>query len=311
MASLESGAFFVSWFLMMKIENQLFEHLVESYFTEFGTHLKINNHSVLGGGCISRAFRLETNQGNYFLKWNSNGSNDLFLREADSLNELHTAQVSSIQFPKPILAKPIDELPGYLLTNYLQPGKGELDEEKLGRGLAELHQKTAEYYGFKTDNYCGLTKQDNHFQKNWISFYVENRIGHILNLIRQSRNWSPADEKISEQFLTRVPQLIGHITKPSLIHGDLWSGNYMYTNTVPALIDPCASYCDREFELGMMTLFGGFSQKVFDAYNEYFPLPGEWKDRNLIYQLYHVLNHYLLFGGFYKNQALDIMKKYL
>jgi protein-ribulosamine 3-kinase len=108
-----------------------------------------------------------------------------------------------------------------------------------------------------------------------------------------------------------VPNLLDYPHSPALIHGDLWSGNYMYTNQAPALIDPCASYCDREFEMGIMTMFGGFSQRVYDAYNEAYPLEKGWKERNLIYQLYHVLNHYYLFDGYYKQQALAIMNRFI
>ena len=295
----------------MNIEKQVFEHLMPAYFEKFNERLTIDSSRSIGGGCISNTLKIETNCGSLFLKWNSSGPNDLFLREAESLAEFQKSRNEFIVFPEPLLAKPIDQIPGYLLTTYLEPGRSGNDDEKLGRGLAQLHQLTNANYGFAHNNYCGATLQDNKFKSDWITFYVENRFGHLLQLIRKDRGWNNNDEKIAELFLKKVPDLLPNDSRPSLIHGDLWSGNYMYTTKAPALIDPCVSYCDREFELGMMTMFGGFSQTVFQAYNEYYPLPDDWRSRNLIYQLYHVLNHYYLFGGYYKNQALEIMKQYL
>lgn len=293
------------------MQKKLFSQLAFDYQQKYGLQLEIKNASALGGGCISNTLKLETNEGPLFLKWNTNGPDDLFIREAESLIEFHNKANEFIVFPKPLLAKSIDELPGYLLTNYLEPGSSGNNDEKLGWGLAQLHKVTNEQYGFRSNNYCGATLQNNDFKTEWITFYVENRIGYLLNLIRKSRGWSSSDERVSDRFLSRIPGLLPHETTPSLIHGDLWSGNYMYTQMAPALIDPCVSYCDREFEMGMMTMFGGFSQTVYDAYNEVFPLPRDWRNRNLIYQLYHILNHYFLFGGFYKNQALEIMRQYL
>lgn len=295
----------------MNIEKQLLKHLQEKYFGKFSRPLNIQSTQTLGGGCISQAMKLDTNQGAFFLKWNSSGPDDLFLREAESLNELLKTRNEVLVFPEPILAEKIGQLPGYLLTSYLEPGNSYNDDEQLGHGLALLHQYRSAEFGFRENNYCGASLQDNSPKKSWIGFYSQNRIGKLLESIRASRAWSAGDEKTAEKFLQKVPALLSHPVQPSLIHGDLWSGNYLYTGRGPALIDPCVSYCDREFELGIMTMFGGFSQRVYDAYNETDPLPAGWRDRNLIYQLYHVLNHYLLFGGFYKNQAIDIMKRFL
>jgi protein-ribulosamine 3-kinase len=278
---------------------------------QFSGSLKIIKCSHLGGGCINHACKLETNHGLFFLKWISSGPVDLFLREQESLIEMQKSNNEHIVFPKPLFAKAIDTTPGYLLTDFLENRRIGNDEERLGHGLATLHKLTSEKFGFHNDNYCGSTIQDNTHKSDWCSFYSENRIMHLVNLIKTTRDWSIADDQVTEKFLLKVEKLLSHNPVPSLIHGDLWSGNYIYSSRGPALIDPASSYCDREFEMGIMTMFGGFSQRVYDAYNEIFPLPVEWKERNQIYQLYHVLNHYYLFGGYYKNQALEIMKHYL
>jgi protein-ribulosamine 3-kinase len=289
---------------------QLFQHLIRNFNERYGEKIKIISSSTLGGGCINHALKLETNRGLFFLKWNDNGPPDLFVREAESLNELHKSNNEFLLFPKPLLYKNIDDTPGYLLTDYLQPGISRNCDEKIGHGLAQLHRVTHSEYGFYDHNYCGETLQDNTFKASWFDFYVENRVGYLISLIEKYRTWDDSDYSLFEQFIGNVEWMFNYESKPSLIHGDLWSGNYMDTNIGPALIDPAASYCDREFEMGIMTMFGGFSQRVFDAYNEAFPLDDGWRERNLIYQLYHVLNHYLLFGGGYKQQAIDIMSRY-
>lgn len=290
--------------------DSVLKHITENFREKTGIHLYVNQSSVLSGGCINQALKLDTSEGTFFLKWNSNGPADLFIREAESLNELNKSNNVTLVFPKPILTKKIDHTPGYLLTTYLQTGQSDRHDEKLGQGLAQVHQIKAAQFGFAHNNYCGATLQNNTFQNEWLSFYIENRITHLISLIHKTRDWSETDMNTISTFIERVPDLLSHKPTPSLIHGDLWSGNYMYTPAGPALIDPCVSYCDREFEMGMMTLFGGFSSRVYDAYNEVYPLPSDWQERNKVYQLYHVLNHYFLFGGFYKQQAMDIMRHY-
>lgn len=289
---------------------QLFQHLTWSFKKQYGEKIEIISSYALGGGCINNALKLDTNCGAFFMKWNASGSRDLFVREAESLNELHKSNNEFVQFPKPLLYKEIDDKPGYLLTNYLQPGNSKNRDEKIGRGLAQLHRVTNAEYGFYHDNYCGETLQNNVFKANWFDFYIENRVGHIINLIEKYRSWDISDQLLFEQFTETVEWMFNYNSQPSLIHGDLWSGNYMDTDSGPAFIDPAASFCDREFEMGIMTMFGGFSKRVLDAYNEAYPLDDGWRERNLLYQLYHVLNHYLIFGGGYKQQAIDIMERY-
>jgi len=293
------------------LPKELIDSLKVDFQQKYDHKLDIKSVHPLGGGCINSACKIETKHGAFFLKWNFQGPSDLFIREGESLNEFQKSNNEYIIFPEPILSKQIDQSPGYLLTTYLKPGRSGNDDEKLGRGLAQLHRVSSDQFGFQHNNYCGATIQNNEFKSDWVSFYVENRINFLISSISKTRHWNNLDQNLAERFQIRVSGLLPKDTKPSLIHGDLWSGNFMHTHLAPALIDPCVSYCDREFEMGIMTMFGGFSQRVYDAYNETYPLPKEWKERNLIYQLYHVLNHYSLFGGHYKNQALEIMKHYL
>lgn len=226
-------------------------------------------------------------------------------------NEMRLAG-SSLVIPKVIWSKEVDDSPGLLLMEYLHPANNALRmDERLGRGIAQLHRKTASAFGFYHSNYCGTTIQDNTSTDNWPEFYAQRRIWSLVQQIKSERGMSVDELNIYERIVDRIPAMLAHQTVPSLIHGDLWSGNYMYTANGPALIDPACYYADREMELGMMKLFGGFSSSVWDAYHEEYPLPEEWQQRNRLYQLYHVLNHYLLFGVSYGKQALEIAKEYV
>ena len=261
------------------LPTELVDSLKADFQQNFNMKLDIKSVHPLGGGCINSACKIETKHGPFFLKWNRHGPADLFIREAESLNEFSKSNNEFIIFPEPKLAKQIDQSPGYLLTTYLTPGRSGNDDEKLGRGLAQLHKVCSDQFGFTHNNYCGATLQNNEYKTDWPSFYLKNRIGFLIGLISKNRIWSIQDQKTADQFLLRVPGLLPFESIPSLIHGDLWSGNYMNTQTAPALIDPCASYCDREFEMGIMTMFGGFSPRVYEAYNEVYPLPKDWKER--------------------------------
>ena len=280
---------------------------------------ELNNSSVyllnayqIGGGCINHALKISTSVGDYFLKWNASAPVDLFVKEAEGMEEMHTFDNPYLQFPKVIWSQEVDELPGLLLMEYLPHATTTSGyDERLGRGIARLHRKTAAAYGFYHSNYCGTTLQVNQWTNSWPEFYALHRIWPLVEQIIALRGMTNSDQIIYERLVDKIPQLLAHPTIPSLIHGDLWSGNYMYTSKGPALIDPACYYADREMELGMMKLFGGFSPVVWKAYQEEYPLPVGWQERIPLYQLYHLLNHYLLFGGSYGLQALEIAKGYV
>jgi fructosamine-3-kinase len=262
----------------------------------------------IGGGCISPTARLETTAGPFFAKWSDSGPPDLFLREADGLREMAQAR-SGLAIPGVIVARgPAPGAPGLIVMELLAPAP--LDDEALGRGLAALHRRTAPQFGFPVDTYCGTTLQPNAPLGTWAAFYARRRLEPLLARIAEARGLGPADRAVYERVIERLPGLVGSEALPSLIHGDLWSGNVLGSLRGPALVDPACAYADREMELGMMTLFGGFSQRCFAAYEEAWPLPVGWRQRNALYQLYHVLNHFLLFGGHYGPQALALARRH-
>jgi protein-ribulosamine 3-kinase len=273
---------------------------------QWGKEVQLVKTTGIGGGCIHNATRLETTEGIFFLKWNENCAPDLFIREAECLREIKQANPDPLLIPEVIMAREANTLPGFLVLEYLESGAVSNADELLGRGLAQLHRHTGSKFGFHHHNYCGSTLQLNNWNDSWPDFYAHQRIGELVHRISSERGWTPEHRRLFDRMIGKIPQLLPQTSVPVLIHGDLWAGNYMITRNGPALIDPASYYADREMEMGIMTLFGGFSDRFWAAYNEVLPLMPGWKERNKIYQLYHLLNHFLLFGGGYGNSAINI-----
>lgn len=268
----------------------------------------------VSGGSINQAAVVETPDGELFVKWNRHPIPDQFDREAEALQALRDSG-TSLRIPEPIVwRRPRGDTPAFLVIEYLEPGRKVADfDALLGRGLAELHAASADQFGFSHDNYCGATPQPNPWTDDWITFYREHRLRHQLEICADRRGFSSSDRADYERLLERLDELLGiEPEPPALIHGDLWSGNlHVAPDGLPSIIDPAAYYGHREAELGMMSLFGGFSSRVYDAYQESFPLQRGWRDRLPLYELYHVMNHYYLFGGGYGSQAMGIVKRFV
>jgi protein-ribulosamine 3-kinase len=290
----------------------IFKEIQNRLSEKFNQVVLIQYKISLGGGCISQTSKLETSAGVFFLKWNNHCVSDMFLCEADSLRELGKVKNACLKIPEVIAVKKVDNTPGFILLEYLPPSSGGINgDENLGRGLATIHQTSSEKFGFYEDNYCGTTVQNNKWNSHWIDFFGQQRLWHLVTKINTERGFDSSQTNLFEKLVQCLPELIPSTGKPALIHGDLWSGNYLFSSGKPALIDPAVYFADREMEFGMITLFGGFSQRFRDAYNEVYPLPSGWKERNKLYQLYHVLNHFLLFRGGYGQQAVDIARLYV
>lgn len=274
--------------------------------------VRVGGTSSVGGGSINQAAVVETSAGEYFLKWNDQPIEDLFELEAMALDEMISSPTELV-IPAPIDYRgPQDGVPGFLILDYLAPGTRVADfDERLGRGLADLHRKSADAFGFHRDNYCGTTPQPNRWRGDWIDFYREERLRFQLELAVDERGVSSGDRRAFDRLLERLDEFLGTgESVPSLIHGDLWSGNlHVAPDGRPGVIDPAAYYGHREAELGMMRLFGGFSDRVFDAYDEAWPLEPGWRDRLELYELYHLMNHFNLFGGGYGRRAFSIVKR--
>ncbi|MCG6914928.1 fructosamine kinase family protein [bacterium BMS3Abin03] len=273
---------------------------------------QITKMNSLSGGCISSSYKVNTKDGNsYFLKYNYSSGSDMFLTEAHGLQELDKPGVITI--PKVIS---FDK--EFILLDLIESSSRSKNfSEDFGRKFAVLHKFNNEKYGFYEDNYIGSNPQlnipDNDEEKNWTKFYFQKRILYQFHLAEKSGN-STSDLRSSISKLENKIDLIvtDNGEKPSLLHGDLWGGNYMVDkNGFACLIDPAVYYGNREADLAMTKLFGGFDSEFYRAYNEEFPLPDGYDYRENIYKLYHVLNHLNLFGSGYYSQAISLIKYYL
>jgi fructosamine-3-kinase len=274
--------------------------------------LRVSRLLPVSGGCISHAARGETSAGDVFFKWNADCPDDLFLSEAAGLQELAAAG-SGLAIPRVLAAfGPSASRPALIALEWLEPAAGEPGhDEALGRGLAHLHRRSAPRFGFETRTYCGTTPQDNAWSESWPAFYAERRIEPLLRAVENRRGLGSEERRTYQRVLERLPDRLGHGSGPSLVHGDLWAGNVLATARGPALVDPACAYADRELEFGISTLFGGVSARALAAYEEVRPLDPGWRERNGLYQLYHLLNHALLFGGHYGSAARDTARRYV
>ena len=289
----------------MKITYELKKKIEEVIGTEI---IAINSVS---GGCISNACRLDTKTGlNYFLKYNDHTSNDMFLKEANGLKEL--AKTGTIRVPQVILAERT-----YILLEYVESNRPTKNFfEEFGRKFAEMHKYNSGTFGFFEDNYIGSTDQKNiasEIEKtNWIEFYWNKRILFQYKLAEKN-GYAASELKLGiKELEAKISEILfGSEEAPSLLHGDLWGGNYMSDeNGNACLIDPAVYYGHREADLAMTKLFGGFDRKFYSSYNEAFPLKDGSQYRENIYKLYHVLNHLNLFGRGYYSQAVSLIKSY-
>jgi len=273
---------------------------------------KIKNFTSLSGGCISYAYKITTNDNsNFFLKYNSSISNDMFIKEADGLKELLKA--NTIRIPE-VLSFDKD----YILLEFIPMGnKNKNFFEEFGRNFAAMHKYTSDNYGFFENNFIGSNPQINipeqNEKSNWFEFYFNKRILFQLQLAEKLGNSTEELRKGISKLENKISEIIDDSEeKPSLLHGDLWSGNYMVDESGSAvLIDPAVYYGHREADLGMTKLFGGFNSEFYSAYHEEFPLKDGYEYRENIYKLYHVLNHLNLFGGGYYHQEISLIKFYI
>lgn len=281
------------------------KYLEERLKVSEGNNLIIENVELVGGGCINQTARLKTNTKDFFVKWNV--QSDMLLLEEKGLKELSSAEVISI--PKVIGSGDFKDTSFLLLEFISSFQKKEKFWRQFGRELAQLHKKTNANYGLIDDNYIGSLPQKNKKYTNWIDFFINQRIEVQLQI---GKNKIPKRiREKAEKLYDILPNLFSE-EPPSLLHGDLWSGNYMVgVSGQPMLIDPAIYYGNREMDLAMTKLFGGFPEEFYSSYKEEYPLEKGSLERFKICNLYPLLVHVNLFGGAYLQQVENILDKHL
>jgi len=270
---------------------------------------KITHHKPVSGGDISSAFFLKTPKNHYFLKVNSNkDALAMFLAEKKGLEAISKTQ--TIATPKVYQCKQYEHT-AFILLEYIESKTPtSKDFETFAHQLANLHQNTTSKFGYNNDNYIGSLSQSNRQHQNWTTFYLEKRIFPQLELARSKQLLSTNDIPQKQQMYRVCQELFQNIT-PSLLHGDLWSGNYLInTNDTPYLIDPSVYYGHNEVDIAMSRLFGGFSPSFYQTYEKHYPHSENTSARIDIYQLYYLLVHLNLFGSSYYNSVKRILTNY-
>ena len=259
-----------------------------------------------GGGQINQTLKLEFADSCYFVKLNSASRRKMFEAEMAGLDEIISS--GSVRVPVPICAGDDGNTAFLIMENLELRNSG--DTVELGAKLAAMHLGTQEYFGWQYDNTIGTTQQLNTRSNDWIKFFRACRLGFQLELAARN-GYAGQLQREGEQL---VADMDGFFTsyrpQPALLHGDLWSGNHGYLpDGEPVIYDPAVYYGDREADVAMTELFGGFGPDFYAAYHANYPLDVGYPVRKHLYNLYHVLNHLNLFGSGYLRQAESMIRK--
>jgi fructosamine-3-kinase len=265
-----------------------------------GYSFESRDRRSVGGGCINQGSRISDGDRTYFVKFNRADQLSMFEAEALGLQQMRETQ--TILMPPPICYG-IADRSAYLVLEWIDLGRGNPQSwAEMGRKLARMHQfRKATAFGWERDNTIGSTPQINTWTASWSEFFTEHRIGYQLELGAQNGGRFPNGQRLLET----IPGILAdHEPQPSIVHGDLWSGNAAIAQSgEPVIFDPATYWGDRQVDIAMTELFGGFPAEFYRGYNEVFPLDSGYKYRKTLYNLYHILNHFNLFGGSYESQA--------
>lgn len=273
-----------------------------------------------GGGCINQGEGYNIDSGQIFVKFNEqSGARVMFDGEYEGLKAM--TETKTIRVPKPIdvFNSPKNE-GAMIVMEYLEFKSLSRFAKELGERVADLHLYNLNLaksnlpgyvsrFGFHTTTCCGYLPLDNTWKDDWITFYTNNRLQNQLDMVESNYKDKEAKE-LWVQLKPKIPKLFeGIVVKPSLLHGDLWSGNAAETTEGPVIFDPASFFGHSEFDLAIAGMFGGFNHSFFNAYHKKIPKELGYDDRKDLYQLFHYLNHWNHFGGGYRGSSISIMHR--
>ena len=259
----------------------------------------------VGGGSIHQAVSFKSGDSAYFLKWNEQTEPDIFEKESKGL-ELLRLHSDALIIPE-VIAKASD----YLLLTYIESGNGHQQSPFLfGQQLAALHSHHANDFGLDYNNHIGKLQQSNRKHTSWIDFFIQERIEPQLKMAIDSGELPPTTEGYWQKLVSRLGEIFPPAA-PSLLHGDLWGGNYFFDKTGNAvLFDPAVYFGHPEMELAFTRMFGGFSGTFYDGYSSVAPVETGLLERVPVYNLYPLLVHVNLFGGHYSAEAINTLRRF-
>ena len=288
----------------MKQWQSIIQHIEDAT----GRPFSVNRQQGKSGGSINTAVVLSSDEQQYFVKTNASGQKAMFEAEARGL--LALASSKTLKVPRPVCFGE-NQSQSYIVMEYLEMS-GQADPVALGQQLALMHRLCAEQFGWQINNTIGATFQPNKWMADWVEFWRQQRLGFQLQLAAKN-GYGGELQLLGERLLIEMPKLFNaREIKPSMLHGDLWGGNVAGLNDgTPVIFDPALYYGDREADLAMTYLFGGFSADFYASYQNAFPLDEGFAVRKVFYNIYHVLNHLNMFGGGYHGQSIQMLRQVL
>jgi len=291
------------------IPEQILTDLTDHFQNHNSSEFQVFSARPLGGGSINEVYHLRTSAGSFCLKYNlSEAYPKMFETEAKGLELL--AKTSALKVPEVIFQSTLAYY-SFIVLDYIPPApeiKGFFAD--FGRSLARLHRHKGVLFGLDYNNYMGSLAQHNCYHYGWVDFFAEERLVRQVDLAVSKGLLDASGEKLFENLYLKLDDLLPE-EPPCLVHGDLWSGNFIVSDQGKAcLIDPAVYYGNREVDLAMSTLFGGFSQEFYTSYDAEYPLIAGWKERLDLYKLYPLLVHLNLFGSSYLGSILSILRRF-
>jgi len=282
---------------------------LQNWFRERGFSEEINHTQSIGGGSINSAFKISTNNGSWFLKFNTAQAHPkMFESEYQGLKTM--AESQTIRIPQPFYYYEGDQY-SFILMEWIEQGARSSDFWTLfAQQLAQMHQTSSDFFGLGFDNYMGSLPQKNTKHADFISFFIQERLEPQIKLARDDGYINHKQIQQSERLYAELPSMFP-LEKPALVHGDLWSGNFMNDEKGnPVIMDPAVYFGHREVDIAMTTMFGGFSSQFYQKYQDFFPMDPGWETRLDYYKLYPILIHVNLFGYSYVGSFDRIVSRF-